>query len=490
MDVYLQTLGKLMVNGSPIAGSSRVVLLAYLAIEPERNAKEIGKILFSDSNDAIKLISEHVHNLKKDFDSLNISDHLFIRGRNITAKPIRTDFADILAACQTSDFETIRQLAPGKFLDGIAADSKNDLVNWVAKRERDRVSAIWKVYLAGILNGQLDIVHLDEAYRLTSSVPDSNSEDFVILYEFLRHQGQLSGSLADKMLHQIKATQEREGGMSVNDISSYVRQLPFEHSNISHHVQDRLAQQATHGVSIPEKQNVQAPTETSLTSPLQSPINSCSAVHFLGIGAGLLILFWGLLWPLSFLLNHRGVTLSANQHYSQALRVLQVAQRLNHLGPRHAAVAYNLGATLEAFRHYDQAITAYQQALQYDSNAYPAYNNLARIWLETDSAEAGVEFLGRALEHSHDELAQATILKNLTWARYELGNYDTAAFSLSQALALAPTMAALHCPGALIAEARQQAAHPFWEACVAYDLKDGSVEPSWQELAQQRLMTP
>ena len=189
------------------------------------------------------------------------------------------------------------------------------------------------------------------------------------------------------------------------------------------------------------------------------------------------------------LYNDRGVRLqqqgrltSARQSFARAIK----------LDPDYAAAHFNLAAALEETLDYDEALGGYQRAIKLDERIYPAYNNLARLYLlrRNDPASA-LALLDDALELApRDRRVQYALHKNRGWANFKLEYFLQAEEDLKQAIALRPQGgAAAHCLLAQVYEAQKKDANAQWEACVAFAPGErGEVEASWLGRAQERLL--
>ena len=170
-------------------------------------------------------------------------------------------------------------------------------------------------------------------------------------------------------------------------------------------------------------------------------------------------------------------------------------QRAISLSSDYAQAHYNLATAYEDVLEYDKALGEYQTALRADPRLYPAYNNLARLYMvsRNDFADA-LALLNTALEIKPDlDNAQRTqvqysLLKNHGWANFGLKYLVLAESDLRQALTLRQDGAAAHCLLAQVLEAQSnpKAALSEWETCLRYEKSD-NVEANWLGLARERL---
>ncbi len=192
------------------------------------------------------------------------------------------------------------------------------------------------------------------------------------------------------------------------------------------------------------------------------------------------------------LYHQRGLQL---QQEGKVTSALENYRRAIALYPDYAAAHYDLGTAYEDVLEYDNAISEYQTALVTDPHLYPAYNNLARLYiLSRDDSNSGLKLLNAEqeldIQSSPDEKkrVQYSLYKNRGWANLNLKNLRQAASDLNLALQLRPDGAAAHCLLAQMYEARDElkSALPEWEACLRFE-KGDFVEASWLSLARERL---
>ena len=189
------------------------------------------------------------------------------------------------------------------------------------------------------------------------------------------------------------------------------------------------------------------------------------------------------------LYNDRGVRLQQAGKITSARQSFARAIKLN---PDYAAAHFNLGSVHEETLDYDEALGGYQRAIKLDARMYPAYNNLARLYVlrRSDPASA-LALLEQALRLAPpDRGVQYALNKNRGWANFKLEYFLQAEDDLRQAIALRPQGgAAAHCLLAQVLEAQKKDATAEWEACVAFaPFERGEVEASWLGRAQERLL--
>ena len=204
---------------------------------------------------------------------------------------------------------------------------------------------------------------------------------------------------------------------------------------------------------------------------------------------------WSAMPAMARLYNDHGVKLLGRGEVAAARDAFERAIRLDTGDP---AAHYNLASAQEQMLDHDLAIGEYQRAIRLDERMYPAYNNLARLYLlrkgDGASALALVE-RGLSLKPPEQDVMYS-LLKNRGWAQLLLGHLLQAEEGLKQAIALRPQGgAAAHCLLAQVLEKhrmpsdpQKQAASAEWAQCVAL-MPDGreAVEPSWLSQAEERL---
>lgn len=173
----------------------------------------------------------------------------------------------------------------------------------------------------------------------------------------------------------------------------------------------------------------------------------------------------------------------ARESYQQAVRLL----------PGYAQAHYNL-ATVQEDLQPESAIEEYRLAIRYDSHIYPAYNNLARLYLlrgKYDDYESALNLLSQAGDLSpQDENVQYSLNKNLGWANYALKHYAMAEMYLRRAIALRSKQsgAAAHCLLAYVLKEQGKAgvADECFD-CVSLAPGEKDVEARWVSDAQECL---
>jgi tetratricopeptide (TPR) repeat protein len=144
---------------------------------------------------------------------------------------------------------------------------------------------------------------------------------------------------------------------------------------------------------------------------------------------------------LAIFYNDQGVIAIQQGQLNVARQNLQRAIAINNdLAPSY----YNLAAAYEKAGWYEEAINRYQQALDYDLQFAPAYNNIGRLYLQQGQPTRAQEILivGLTVLDSTPPSQQETLvtryrlLTHLGQAYYEQGEYDLAALTLEEVIAL------------------------------------------------------
>jgi tetratricopeptide (TPR) repeat protein len=191
--------------------------------------------------------------------------------------------------------------------------------------------------------------------------------------------------------------------------------------------------------------------------------------------------------------NERGIGFQYDEppDLSQARESYQRAVRLY---PRYAQAHYNLATVYEDLQP-EKAVEEYLLAIRYDSRIYPAYNNLARLYLlrgKENYYESALNILSQASDLApQDENVQYSLNKNLGWTHYALKHYAMAEIYLRRAISLRNQQggAAAHCLLAYVL--REQGKAGVTDECfdcVSFAPGEKDVEPKWVSDAQDCLM--
>ena len=173
----------------------------------------------------------------------------------------------------------------------------------------------------------------------------------------------------------------------------------------------------------------------------------------------------------------------ARESYQQAIRLL----------PSYAQAHYDL-ATVQEDLQPESAIDEYRISISYDNHIFPAYNNLARLYLlrgKGDDYESALSLLSKAEDLApQDEDVQYSLNKNIGWANYALKHNAMAEVYLRRAIALRSQQsgAAAHCLLAYVLkdQGKPGVADECFD-CVSLAPGEKDVEASWVSDAQECL---
>ena len=176
---------------------------------------------------------------------------------------------------------------------------------------------------------------------------------------------------------------------------------------------------------------------------------------------------------------------------SRAREYYQLALRLN---PSYAQAHYNLATVYEDFQP-EKAMEEYLLAIRHDSHIYPAYNNLARLYLrrgKDNDYESALNILSQANDLApQDESVQYSLSKNLGWAHYALRRYPMAEMYLRRAISHGGQQggAAAHCLLAYVlkTQGKPGVADECFD-CVSLAPSEKEIEARWVTDAQDCLM--
>ncbi|HEY7543537.1 MAG TPA: tetratricopeptide repeat protein, partial [Blastocatellia bacterium] len=191
--------------------------------------------------------------------------------------------------------------------------------------------------------------------------------------------------------------------------------------------------------------------------------------------------------------NERGIGFQYGER-SDLAHARESYHRAVRLNPAYAQAHYNLATVYEDL-HPEKAMDEYLLAIACDSNIYPAYNNLARLYLlrgKEDDCQRALDLLSRAVDLSPQlENAQYSINKNLGWANYALKRYSVAEIYLRRAISMKDEdgAASAHCLLAkVLKEQGKEGVYDECFKCVTLAPGEKDVEPAWVSDAQECLM--
>lgn len=207
------------------------------------------------------------------------------------------------------------------------------------------------------------------------------------------------------------------------------------------------------------------------------------------------VLLWSALPGMARWYSNQGMQRLLSGQVAAARDAFDRAVRLD---PSLADAHYNLAVAHEELLDFDLAIPEYQLAIRLSDAHYPAYNNLARLYLlrKNDGASALALTVRALAKQPADAAVRYSLLKNRAWAQWQLGHLLQAEEGLKEAIALPPAgHAAAQCLLAQVLEAHRpptdeqaSAATAAWAQCVALAPDPNEVvEPVWLSLAEERL---
>jgi hypothetical protein len=189
--------------------------------------------------------------------------------------------------------------------------------------------------------------------------------------------------------------------------------------------------------------------------------------------------------------NERGIGFQYAEQPDRT-RARESFERAVRLNPSYAQAHYNLALVQEDLQP-EKSIEEYLAAIRLDSDIYPAYNNLARLYLlrgKENDYESALKLLNQARDLTpQDENAQYSLYKNLGWANYLLANYLQAEQELRRAISLRKDKAAAHCLLAYVLKelGRAGVADECYD-CVSFEPGEKDVEARWVSDARECLM--
>jgi tetratricopeptide (TPR) repeat protein len=238
--------------------------------------------------------------------------------------------------------------------------------------------------------------------------------------------------------------------------------------------------------------SMMVPTHPFVVRALYLPKKALRANILTGILLVIVLTLWLSLPVFARYYNERGARFHyredpdlsrARESYEQALRLM----------PGYAQAHYNLAIVYEDLEP-EKAVEEYTLAIKYDNNIYPAYNNLARLYLlrgKDDDYENALKLLSQATDSApQNENVQYSLHKNLGWANYALKHYQVAESHLRRAITLRDEQgAAAHCLLAYVLreQGKPEAIEECFD-CVSLAPGEKDVEPRWVSDAQECLM--
>ena len=211
-----------------------------------------------------------------------------------------------------------------------------------------------------------------------------------------------------------------------------------------------------------------------------------AGLAFLAAALGVIFGAVKLPWPARHY-NNAGVLYQQKGDLASAMAMYRRALFLNRGYPE---AHYNLGDANEEIPDYAKALEEYQSAIDADPTFYPAYNNLARLYiLRQKDFAAAIRLLDHALSFDPREPSiRYTLYKNYGWATLEAGQLGQAEEYLHNAIKIDPKRGSAHCLLAklMVQQSAQGQAQGEWESCLRYSTS-GDVEPEWVIMAKEFL---
>jgi len=119
------------------------------------------------------------------------------------------------------------------------------------------------------------------------------------------------------------------------------------------------------------------------------------------------------------LYNQDGARALESGRYSVALKRFQ---RSTSLAPANSRAHYNLATVYSHLNDADEAIAEYQVALELDTDFWPTYNNLGRLYLlAEEDPDAALSMLLSGYRKADSVLGKAVLGKNIGWSYLEKG---------------------------------------------------------------------
>jgi len=149
---------------------------------------------------------------------------------------------------------------------------------------------------------------------------------------------------------------------------------------------------------------------------------------------------------------------------------------------------YSRGKAYEAIKYFDSAIEDHERAME--KGYVPAYIALARLQIKhvKDYTEA-TKLLEEVMPIEKDKPTEYSLLKNLGWAQWKLGEYSDAEANLRKAIDLDKERGSAYCLLAQVLEKKSKLeAHNQWKKCKKLGKPKHPDEFKWLKLAEQQSM--
>lgn len=164
-------------------------------------------------------------------------------------------------------------------------------------------------------------------------------------------------------------------------------------------------------------------------------------------------------------------------------------QKLFKLKPNAWEEHYGLGSFYDERTEYELAEKEYKLAIESSSEAIAAINNLSRLKNITGDYNAAVALAIEGLKKTKDPESQATLYKNLGWAKLGQKKYREAKEYLEKATDLDSKRTDAYCLLAQVHEALGEINHAriSWEVCLVAESNQLEVQ-QWRKQVLKRLL--
>ena len=159
--MYLESLGKLWLKGTPLARPKPLLMLAYLCLEGPQLRRDLAAIFFPNSDDRSDALSTTLRRLRKAGDAVSEDS-----GRIVAS--VTCDAIQLIEHCKNGDLEAALQIYGGPFAAGLGEDLGIELEEWVF-RTRERLAGL-------VRNAQLELSE-QAAARGETSLSLTHAED-------------------------------------------------------------------------------------------------------------------------------------------------------------------------------------------------------------------------------------------------------------------------------------------------------------------------
>lgn len=164
-------------------------------------------------------------------------------------------------------------------------------------------------------------------------------------------------------------------------------------------------------------------------------------------------------------------------------------EALFRLNPKSWLGHYTLGSFYDDRTEYTLAEEQYNLAIKNNSQAVPAINNLSRLKNITGDYNTAISLALDGLQKTKDPESQATLYKNLGWAKLGQNKYSEAKQYLEKATELDSKRTDAYCLLAQVHEALGEINHAriSWEVCLVAESNQLEVQ-QWRKQVLKRLL--